>query len=635
MKMMNLKSIFLALQRTSKAFVSPFIRNHYHRFGYSFPLYRFSDAYHSYLFDARVQRNQNTKLTKLNDQAIKIEIPDSEESSDSSESTEILADQVTTITQSNCNESECDASNAIERGNTAQINAGLINVVSNEKSINVQKEPPKKGLLFYCPHCHDENTTNKPYDDAESIYKHWATKHAQSQKPFQFIVGSLFVCNLCEKSGTFPELRYHFKIKHHGKQFAVKHPSDAEKCGICKFIGNDLAEHFKSKHRFLADSKVICPMRLPKNVQDTLKAIDVHKEYQCTICLDTFVMKRQILEHYNKTLKHDIQKYPYEESSVKHSSSFKCDICDCSMDQSQMQDHFKNHELRCFICDEFKGKVNELVYHFRQCHPGDSLMGNTLQFGLKFFQTSLSFENGLVLNVANLLKPDDDENSIIQPFFQITDEIIMPAVIQPECSSKVVPKNFNVEHKNAYLEEQWPLQNKLIIFGLHMRHHSSDDLIRMFGELYKRTTGRPIEDSQIKSIYKDGRKLIVKLEEREQRDAILRSPLLKNLKTDDFLKLSPGIKPTQVYVEPMLTKYYLRITERVRYYIDKQILVSYLMRTWGLAVKSKANGEDVLVNSIGELENYVGSLYQLKRKQLDTTSMPGRRPSKQSRHYFY
>lgn len=56
----------------------------------------------------------------------------------------------------------------------------------------------------------------------------------------------------------------------------------------------------------------------------------------------------------------------------------------------------------------------------------------------------------------------------------------------------------------------------------------------------------------------------LKQEEREQRDAILRSPLLKNLKTDDFLKLNPGVKPTQVYVEPMLTKHYLRITERVR-----------------------------------------------------------------------
>lgn len=542
------------------------------------------------------------------------------DSDESSESTETLADQVTTITQSNCNENECDASIA----------------VPNEKSVNAQEEPPKKGLLFYCPHCHDENSTNTPYDNAESIYKHWATKHVQSKKPFQFNVGSLFVCNLCEKSGTFPELKYHFKIKHHGKQFAVKDQSNGGKCGICEFIGNDLAEHFKSEHRFLADSKILCPMRLAQDVQDMLKAIDVHKEYQCTVCLDTFVMKRQVLEHYNKTLKHDIQKYPYEESSVKHSSNFKCDICDCSMDQNRLQDHFKNHELRCLICNEFKGTVSELVCHFRQCHPGDSLMGNKLEFGLKFFQTSLSYKNGLVLNVANLLKPRDDEHSIIQPFFQITDEI-MQAVPQTESSGKGhmetfqgIPKDVvNPEH---FLQEQWPLQNKLIIFGLCMRNQTSDDLIRMFGELFKRTTGRPIDDSQIQSIYKDGWKLIVKLAEREQRDAILRSPLLKNLKTDDFLKLSPGVKPTQVYVEPMLTKHYLRITERVRYYIDKQILSSYLMRTWGLAVKSKANCEDFLVNSIDELEDYVDSLFQLKRKQSDTSSMPGRRPSKQSRY---
>lgn len=576
----------------------------------------------------------------MNEHAIKIEIPDSDESS---ENTEILADQVKTITQSsNCNESVCDgpSSSAIDAENTAQMIAGPINVVSNEKSTNVREEPPKNGLLFYCPHCHDENTTSKPYDTAESVYKHWATKHTQSQKPFQFNVGSLFVCGLCEKSGTFPELKYHYKIKHHGKQFAVKDPSVAEKCGVCKFIANDLTEHFKTEHRFLADTKILCPIRLPKDVQDALKAIDVHKQYQCTVCLDTFVMKRHVLEHYNNTLKHDIQKHPCTESSVKVSSSFKCDICDYSMDQIQMQEHFKNHELRCLICDEFKGKASELVCHFRQCHPGDSLMGNKLKFGLQFFQTSIRFENGLVLNVANLLKPDDDENSIIRPFFQITDEI-MQTIPQTDSSSTshiidsfhgIPTHSANPEQKNKFLEEQWPLQKTLIIFGLHMRNQTSDDLIRMFGELYKRTTGRHIDESQIKSIYKDGWKLIVKLEEREQRDAILRSPLLKNLKTDDFLKLNPGVKPTQVYVEPMLTKHYLRITERVRFYIDKQILTSYLMRTWGLAVKSKANKEDVMVNSIEELENYVHSLYQLKRKQSDTASMAGRRASKQSRY---
>lgn len=560
----------------------------------------------------------------MNEQAIKIEITDSDESSENSK----------TITQSNCSESECVAPSVIETENTARINAGPMNIVSNEKSINnVQEDPPKKGLLFYCPHCHNENSTNKPYDSAESIYEHWATKHAQSQKPFQFNVGSLFVCNLCQKSGTFPEMKYHFKIKHHGKQFAVKDSSDGEKCGICKFIGNGLAEHFKSEHRFVADSKILWPMRLPKDILDTLKTIDVHKEYQCTVCLDICVTKKHVLEHYNKTLKHDIQKYPYTESSVKHSSSFKCNICECSVEKNQLNNHFKSHELRCLICEEFKGKISELVCHFRQCHPGDSLMGNKLKFGLEFFQTSFSYENGLVLNVANLLKPNDDENSIIQSFFQITDEIMQP-VSQTDSSSKdhIEPFQSIPNNKNASLEEQWPLQKTLIIFGLHMRNHTSDDLMHMFADLYKRTTGRPIDESQIKSIYKDGRKLIVKLAERWQRDAILRSPLLKNLKTDDFLKLSPGAKPTQVYVEPMLTKHYLRITERVRYYIDKQILASYLMRTWGLAVKSKANGEDVLINSIPELENYVDSLLQLKRKQTDISPLLGQRTSKQSRY---
>lgn len=594
------------------------------------------------MFGARTEREQNrmmqTKMIKAE------EIIEIEDDSDESEIENESLVQSTTGDWEECKASDSN-NNADKNTTIGHVNEPYVKQIELESQKPtttllmttttviqpirpIQSQPSFDTLKFQCNYC------SISHDDIDGIYKHWTytrTGHADAYKAFQFHIEMIGACFICNKNGTFKELKQHFKDDHAGLDFGAVNISDKTKCLICCFSGKNMSEHFRTNHAMTMDS--LSPIRVQADILDALKAVRVQKKFKC-YCCDNVVYntKNQIIEHYRcYPMNHDIKRSPFIEIVDEQPTLVTCGICQKTCDQTEMLDHMQNHQIKCSTCAVFDGKINELSSHYHQKHPGTSMKEEKLKFGIAYLQTKLVHCNGLTLTYANVLGAKDDENEKIQSFFIEKSSLRSPPdqpnnhdpavldcnspVLSLDDSAFVSPRSTGSKSDSNDLLREDLLQqrtylNTLVILGLPAAYMNNDNnLLTMFGSLCLHLQV-PIEKSEIKSIYSLKNELIVKLRTRSKKEKIIEAMVSKyhwpcQLKSDTLVKIPPNEVPRTVYVNPKLTSHFHRMWMKAKRFRNQRKIHSFRLSTGGIAMRINKGDEEVFARSFDDMENCV------------------------------
>lgn len=516
-------------------------------------------------------------------------------------------------------------------------------VVPNESTSKSSTVRPN-ALIFYCLHCQDESITSESFRSVHQLHNHWLSVHAKSFQPFQFYAGLQCACYLCKKTGSFKEIFNHFIVRHPGRRIGITKCSNVNKCAICDFVGHNMADHFQLKHPITTYADVFNPIRFSEDFLNKLNAIDVHKKFKCRCCDHQSDTESRIIDHYTKSMNHNLQKYPYEDLIEKLPPSYECGLCKSIMEKKDVENHFKNHVINCPNCSTFMGTNFQLQRHQRLEHSNDSIDKIKTNFLRGFLTTKIIQSNGLVLNQSNLLRPTDDESKILRTLFETLKssgpDSNEPGAGKTRSEHNAKASDYTTIHcykrnvvsereaalssisfhhsqtdlperkKQEHLAKQKILLNNLHITGLPENDGTRDALMNIFTRLCKHINV-PIEDNDVTSIQKawfNRNDVIVEFKEqsKSKRELILiNSSRMKILQSDDFLRLKPGRRPQRVRVIPQMTNHYKRLEKKSKEHIRNGLLVSSCIGNRGLAVKVSENSMEEFVNSCRELDGYV------------------------------
>ncbi|XP_055305958.1 uncharacterized protein LOC129570398 isoform X2 [Sitodiplosis mosellana] len=247
-------------------------------------------------------------------------------------------------------------------------------------------------LLFTCVHCDEAGDTMACWATVKEVHSHWKSTH--STRPFQFSAALLVSCHYCNFFSTFHGLKAHHEKKHAQNQtpFILSDLVDPNKCGICEYMGDGLAAHFKSKHELTVQINNLDPVSLSNEMLNKLTGININRKRQCGICNDL----NNRMELFETDT--DIEIHHKKEHESLELSSHKV------FDKESLHCHFETSELYEFI--------NHQVNEHDLTKNADFLYKRFL-FN-RFWRSKLSFGNGLVLNKCNTLKTDFDDSKAFQ-----------------------------------------------------------------------------------------------------------------------------------------------------------------------------------------------------------------------------
>ena len=186
-------------------------------------------------------------------------------------------------------------------------------------------------------------------------------------------------CNICEKSMTRPQLKYHMA----GVHSIATNGETWLNCNICdkSFLGKrQLQAHYKNIH--LEKKKISCEYELCEHLANCRYKLKKHveavhlklKPFKCEVCGKTFNRKMHLESH--RSVHSDTVKYKFVcefcDFKSNHNTNFKnhinavhlgkrtytCDTCDKAFTQkSHVRTHIKNVHLNskpflCKFCDK-------------------------------------------------------------------------------------------------------------------------------------------------------------------------------------------------------------------------------------------------------------------------------------------
>lgn len=155
-------------------------------------------------------------------------------------------------------------------------------------------------MIFYCVHCTDANELNDSNSGTiEEVYGHWLSGHTDLNgvKPFWFYVTQHVACFYCDAVLNYHEMVKHHKVAHADDTFAVVQQTNHQKCALCRYIGDEMVEHFAVEHDGLLKSQLFNPARMPERLLADLFAVDIHKKRQCGQCDAIFETQHEVQDH--------------------------------------------------------------------------------------------------------------------------------------------------------------------------------------------------------------------------------------------------------------------------------------------------------------------------------------------------
>lgn len=189
------------------------------------------------------------------------------------------------------------------------------------------------------------------------------------------------------------------------------------------------------------------------------------------------------------------------------------------------------------------------------------------------------------------------------------------------------PLNLCEDVSEKRKEEELQFQKRLLsiveVVGLPIRKRDQKSLQDLFKVLCDSIMS--VDPKEIENIRSDGEILTVSFHDKLKVDKLLqRSRQIKDLKSDDIIKLLPGeiAKPVKFFRKK--TNFYRQICYLANDYALNKQLYSFQVCSEGLGIKFTASGENAYVRSRAELNQIIGQ-NELKKKSSGAPPVPPRR----------
>lgn len=256
-------------------------------------------------------------------------------------------------------------------------------------------------IVFYCSHCMGVDKCT--YTDLHAVHQHWIAKHKKLSIEFRFEIAELMACFTCKTISTFQGLK-----NHEHSEFAVYDLLNRYKCGICKFIGNELVNHFQMEHELLAN--VSNPFQIKGDVLEELLKVRFEKQLQCHHCNKVCATEIDMKKHHSD--KHSGKDFLYEDFNGMPAPRLISGCCKMELAMNGLFEHFENHSrIDCTKCASMSLNLFKLAKHDVNEHSveKDPLLHLQCLIRMFYYQTNVIFGNGLIIAKYNLIGTKFDD----------------------------------------------------------------------------------------------------------------------------------------------------------------------------------------------------------------------------------
>lgn len=323
----------------------------------------------------------------------------------------------------NCEHSDTTISKLLNHHNTEHPNEVIVMKLGKELVATTGYEHLNR-LVYGCVHCQVAQQPIIHFEEVENVHAHWMAQHAPEFKPFQFYAVQFVGCYHCDVISTFDGLKGHRKEMHTNKPFIVVDVNDRQKCGICRYANEDMAEHFANEHKSIMQNDGFNPIRLTNEQLSKLLAINIHKKIQCGHCNDAFDSNPELREHWLKN--HLMEKSQIHSYFIDQRIQIKPSCCEGQFERNDFVLHFSKHNFsfRCTTCNVKTGNLMEILEHDSQFHiekfkTKDRLITLSKSLMKIYSEAKVVFGNGLAVKGYNLLRTDYDESNRINEFIKV------------------------------------------------------------------------------------------------------------------------------------------------------------------------------------------------------------------------
>lgn len=270
-------------------------------------------------------------------------------------------------------------------------------------------------IFYACVYC-DENSSY--FSSMKGVHMHWNSCHSEDLEPFRVQAVPLVACIHCQAISTFRGLLHHHEYQHLNQPFVAVHPMNSQQCTLCKYIGNDIIQHFTLKHFNVIQENNSNPVCLSEDTLNQLLDIQVMIKFKCTHCDDIFDMENECRAHHlemHENLDY-IQLKFYDNQSVQLIGN----CCQQEINQITFFEHLAEHKqtLCCPKCTYHTENSFKFMNHSIDLHQmhHDACSIDLKYLNTQFWNSQYVFGNGLVLNKYNLVETSIDDSKRFNEF---------------------------------------------------------------------------------------------------------------------------------------------------------------------------------------------------------------------------
>lgn len=478
------------------------------------------------------------------------------------------------------------------------------------KRLRIDKKNTK--LKYCCFHCQGKRSSVQAYeDDIEHVYNHWLSTNCKSNLsvPFRFYVSGIVGCGHCDRTGLFKVILNHQRRQHSERPISFVDPEMRGKCGLCQYIGDELAVHYRSKHQPLSQNDTFNPINVSNEILSELLAIDIYKKWICKRCDKVFNRKIELKSHHDR--RHGDKSRKFEQKSDR-TIRILCDCCHGEIRSSKYVDHFKRDckSSKCTAIDcKFETRnLFKMIHHIKHDHARQTielLKKFKTDLQMRYLHGRVLFGNGLVMHKYNTIGKntiyDDSEH-----FAEFIEELLAYERGFNYDNESVSSSRSGTSEHDVYslLNDQNKIAKNVQITNIPKP--TNVDPKDIFFEICNKCELN-VNDSDIENIlWRDiDECVIVAFKEMDMKIDFLEKAKKLILWSTDFSKNEATDEKTKVCVETEMTKYYRDMYRCAKKAQEDGVFYSVVISKYGLEIKHEQGSGVKIILSKEELQNYI------------------------------
>lgn len=229
-------------------------------------------------------------------------------------------------------------------------------------------------------------------------------------------------CFYCHEMNPAIHIKQHHHDFHSDDIPMVTIAADNQfECGICKYVGIELINHFKSIHSDVILTPAFNPTKLSDETMSDLLKIDIHQKFKCKLSELIFNNGNLLPQHFlDKHAEFSAKEISIQLSNDMKNINYICGGCNQEITLDDYKDHLAMHLSRyeCLSanCSFSVENLKVMLVHNIQVHgtngPRSERVAKIIDQSAEiYFKTKMIFSNGLVLEKFNLMDTQFDDSA--------------------------------------------------------------------------------------------------------------------------------------------------------------------------------------------------------------------------------